>query len=195
MGRMAVPRYKGSVPSLGGGALIAGGPLDRAIRMRYRMAYVGIQVQDMDRSIRFYTSALGMRLGRRQAVPETGGEWADLRSVGSEQVLELNWYPERSAFFKGPYRNGDELDHLAFECEDVDAAYRELLGSGRVPATRLSKRAGQPSPTSSTPTASGSSSSLPPTGPVDEDASRSSPGRSGRRRRGIRLLSEARRPD
>jgi len=127
---MVFPRYKGSAPSLGGRALIAAGPLDRAIPMRYRLAYVGIQVQDMDRSIRFYTSALGMRLGRRQSVPETGGEWAELHSAGSKQVLELNWYPEGSRFFKGPYRHGDELDHIAFECEDVDAAYRELLASG-----------------------------------------------------------------
>src|SRR6266508_337955 len=128
--RMAFPRYKGSAPSLGGGALIEGGPLDRAIPMRYRLVYVGIQVQDMDRSVRFYTSALGMRVSRRQSVPETGGEWAELRSVESEQVLELNWYPEGSRFFKGPYRHGDELDHIAFECEDVEGAYRELLASG-----------------------------------------------------------------
>ncbi|HYS74395.1 MAG TPA: VOC family protein [Thermoplasmata archaeon] len=104
--------------------------------MRYRLAYVGIQVQDMERSIRFYTSALGMRLGRRQSVPETGGEWAELHSAGSKQVLELNWYPEGSRFFKGPYRHGDELDHIAFECEDVGAAYRELLALGA--------RAGEP---------------------------------------------------
>ena len=98
--------------------------------MRYQMAYVGIQVRDMDRSIRFYTASLGMRLGRRQRVPETGGEWAELRSPDSQQMLELNWYPEGSTFFKGPYRNGDELDHIAFECDDVQAAYDELVGSG-----------------------------------------------------------------
>lgn len=98
--------------------------------MRYQMAYVGIQVRDMDGSIRFYTGALGMRLGRRQRVPETGGEWAELRSPGSEQMLELNWYPEGSTFFKGPYRNGDELDHIAFDCDDVQAAYDELVRSG-----------------------------------------------------------------
>lgn len=49
---------------------------------------------------------------------------------GSEQMLELNWYPEGSTYFKGPYRNGDELDHIAFECEDVERAYHELLGKG-----------------------------------------------------------------
>ncbi len=98
--------------------------------MRYKLAYVGVQVRDMDRSIRFYTDVFGMQLARRHRVPETAGEWAELRSPGSDQVLELNWYPENSAFFKGPYRNGDELDHIAFECDDVDRAFHELIAAG-----------------------------------------------------------------
>ena len=87
----------------------------------------------MDRSIRFYSEALGMQVVRRQRVRETGGEWAELRSPGAEPVLELNWYPEGSRFFKGPYQNGDELDHIAFQCEDVEKAYRELLAAGARP--------------------------------------------------------------
>jgi len=84
----------------------------------------------MDRSIAFYRDLLGMRLVRRTRVPETGGEWAELASPGSPQILELNWYPEGSKFFAGPYRTGDELDHIAFEVEDVERAYRELLARG-----------------------------------------------------------------
>ncbi len=98
--------------------------------MRYKLAYVGIQVRNMDRSISFYRDVLGMQVVRRQRVRETDGEWAELRSAGSEQMLELNWYPDGSKFFTGPYRNGDELDHIAFECEDVERAYRELLAKG-----------------------------------------------------------------
>jgi len=98
--------------------------------MRFRLAYVGIQVRDLPRSLAFYQDLLGMQLARRERVPETGGEWAELRSPGSRWILELNWYPEGSEFFRGPYRNGDELDHIAFECEDVQRAYRELLARG-----------------------------------------------------------------
>ncbi len=98
--------------------------------MRYIHRYAGIQVRDMDRSVAFYRDLLGMEVLRRQKVPETGGEWAELRSGGSEQLLELNWYPEGSRHFRGPYRNGDELDHLAFECEDVARAYEELAARG-----------------------------------------------------------------
>ena len=101
--------------------------------MRYTLGYFGIQVREMDRSIAFYRDVLGMELRSRSTVPETGGEIADLKSAASEQLLELNWYPEKSAHFKGPYRNGHELDHLAFGCDDVAEAYRELLSKGAKP--------------------------------------------------------------
>src|SRR5438445_2692946 len=98
--------------------------------MRYTLAYVGIQVRNLERSISFYRDVLGMRVVRRQRVPETDGEWAELRSAGSKQMLELNWYPDGSKFFTGPYRNGDELDHIAFACADVERAYGELIAKG-----------------------------------------------------------------
>ncbi len=84
----------------------------------------------MDRSIAFYRDVLGMEVLQRQKVPETSGEWAELKSPESPHLLELNWYPEGSTFFKGPYRNGDELDHLAFACDDVDSAYNGLIAKG-----------------------------------------------------------------
>lgn len=102
--------------------------------MRYTFAYVGLQVRDLERSLAFYRDALGMALHSREKVPETDGEWAELESPGSPQRLELNWYPEGSRHFAGPYRRGDELDHLAFECEDADLAYRELVARGARPA-------------------------------------------------------------
>ena len=110
--------------------------------MRYTLTYVGLQVRDLDRSIAFYRDALGMEVGARVRVAETGGELVELRSPGALTVLELNWYPEGSAFFKGPYRNGDELDHLAFECQEVEVAYRELLRKGGRPGLPPFREAG-----------------------------------------------------
>src|SRR5437867_8885917 len=98
--------------------------------MRYTLAYVGIQVRNLERSISFYRDVLGMRVVRRQHVPETDGEWAELRSAGSNQLLELNCYPDGSKFFAGPQRNGDELHHIAFYSHDVEPAYLELLSKG-----------------------------------------------------------------
>lgn len=89
-----------------------------------KFTYTGIEVQDMDASIRFYTQALGMDLLDRHPIPATGGEVAGLRSKGGDQILELNWYPDAR------YRAGSELDHLAFECEDVRHDMERLVAMG-----------------------------------------------------------------
>jgi catechol 2,3-dioxygenase-like lactoylglutathione lyase family enzyme len=84
----------------------------------------------MDESLRFYTQWLGMEIvERRQVTEPTSGEVAGLRSPGSAQYLELNWYREGTRF-GSPYTSGDELDHLAFEVDDVDAAVHELETRG-----------------------------------------------------------------
>src|SRR5205809_7083688 len=98
--------------------------------MRFQLAYVGIQVRDIERSLACYRDILGMRIVRRARVPETKGEWVQLRSPDSRLLLELDWYPEGSKFFAGPYRRGDALDHIPLYCEDVEGAYRQLLAKG-----------------------------------------------------------------
>ena len=97
--------------------------------MSPRMIYTGIRVKDMDESIRFYTETLGMTVAERQRTPQTQGEVATLRSPGSEQVLELNWYEEGTKFGT-PYVNGSEVDHLAFEVENMAEWVRGLESKG-----------------------------------------------------------------
>jgi len=86
-----------------------------------KFIYTGIHVSDLDRSIEFYRKKLKMKLLFRAKIKETGGEVAWLKSGGSSQILELNWYPEEYA-----YGGSSGLDHLAFQVEDADEAYREL---------------------------------------------------------------------
>jgi lactoylglutathione lyase len=93
--------------------------------VKARFDYTGIGVRDLDRSIRFYTERFGMELLRRVKIKETNGEIAELKSPDGDQKLELNWYASRRE-----YKNGDEVDHLAFEVEDVDAALAELRSQG-----------------------------------------------------------------
>jgi len=86
-----------------------------------KFIYTGIHVANLERAIRFYTEQLGMRLLFKTQIKETGGSVAWLRSKGSSQILELNWYPKK-------YRHGGTkgLDHLAFQVRDVDATYSKI---------------------------------------------------------------------
>lgn len=83
--------------------------------------YTGIHVSNLKKSITFYTKSLGMTLLFKTEIKETGGKVAWLRSKGSHQILELNWYPKK-------YRYGGKsgLDHLAYEVNDAAKEYRKL---------------------------------------------------------------------
>jgi lactoylglutathione lyase len=95
-------------------------------REALKFSYTGIEVKDMNESIRFYTEVIGMRLLDRHRIPETGGEVAALQSGGSNQFLELNYYPGSIR----EYAAGDSLDHLAFEVDSVDGEMKRLNSLG-----------------------------------------------------------------
>jgi lactoylglutathione lyase len=86
--------------------------------------YTGIRVQELDRSIRFYTEGLGLRRGRSGRMT-AGGQWQELVDPGTGAVLELNYYPGAP-----PYREGDELDHLGFRVEHLDETVARLTALG-----------------------------------------------------------------
>ena len=69
-----------------------------------------------------------MKLLFRTRIAETGGKVAWLRSKGSSQILEVNWYPPG-------YRYGGKqgLDHLAFEVDDAGDYYGALSRNYRTP--------------------------------------------------------------
>ncbi len=97
--------------------------------MKCEMIYTGIRVKDMDRSVRFYTRALGMKLRGRAKNRSIKGEWAQLESPRTHQLLELNWYSAESPFHT-LWRHGVELDHLCFRVDDLDRAAKVLEAAG-----------------------------------------------------------------
>lgn len=107
---------------------------------KFRLVYAGIRVRDLKKSLNFYRKVWGMRVTRRGSMPH-GGKYVGLRSPGSSQELELNWYPKRSKFYT-KYRRGDELDHLAFGVGNVDAALQKLIKKGVEVAVSPSKAKG-----------------------------------------------------
>lgn len=90
--------------------------------------YTGIRVQDLKRSIAFYTKVMGLKKVQRGRM-KAGGIFVQLRDPRTRQVLELNYYPPRAKYYER-FRNGSELDHLAFWERDVDRKYEELLSKG-----------------------------------------------------------------
>jgi catechol 2,3-dioxygenase-like lactoylglutathione lyase family enzyme len=81
----------------------------------------GIAVSNMEKSVKFYTKKLGMKLLFETKVEETGGRVARLVTRRPKQILELNWYPSR---YK--YGSISGLDYLSFDVKDASAEYRKL---------------------------------------------------------------------
>lgn len=92
-----------------------------------RILHTMLRVGDLDRSIRFYTEVLGMRLLRRKDYPE--GKFT-LAFVGygdeaESSVIELtyNWGVDS-------YELGSGFGHLALEVDDVYRAAEEIRDRG-----------------------------------------------------------------
>ena len=92
-----------------------------------RILHTMLRVGDLERSIRFYTEVLGMRLLRRRDYPE--GRFT-LAFVGygdeaRESVIELtyNWGVEG-------YNPGTGYGHIALEVDDVHEAVRAIRARG-----------------------------------------------------------------
>ena len=92
-----------------------------------RVLHTMIRVGDLDRSVRFYTDVLGMKLLRKKDYPD--GKFT-LAFVGygpesEHAVIELtyNWGTEK-------YDLGNGFGHIALEVEDVYAACAEIKKRG-----------------------------------------------------------------
>jgi len=92
-----------------------------------RILHTMIRVGDLEKSLRFYTEVLGMKLLRRKDYP--AGEFT-LAFIGygdeaDHTVIELtyNWG-------KTSYQLGEGFGHIALEVEDVYQATQEIRNRG-----------------------------------------------------------------
>lgn len=103
-----------------------------------RLEYAGLRVTVLERSLRFYTRALGLRVERRGDTRSWGGgRWVLLVDPRSKRRIELNWYPKGSLFYRR-YSAGEALDHLDFTAGAMsrtrfERLYRRLLAGGGRP--------------------------------------------------------------
>ena len=85
-------------------------------------------VLDLNKSLKFYNDALGLKEVRRKEAPD--GSWI-LSYLGDGKTsftLELTWLRDR----KVPYNLGENEFHLALMAQDYDAAYKKHKEMGCV---------------------------------------------------------------
>ena len=85
-----------------------------------QFSHVSITVKDMEKSIRFYSEAMGLELISRRVISEQR-ENAFLNDKISNIRIELTFWKDKTE-----WTSGDELDHLAFTVPKIDEVITEL---------------------------------------------------------------------
>jgi lactoylglutathione lyase len=97
--------------------------------MKAKFGYTGIRVRDLNKSVDFFTKVLGMKVQARVAAPWNKGEFVHLVTGDERHWLEINWYADDSPT-AAPYSEGEQLDHLGFEVDDLEGALEKLNDAG-----------------------------------------------------------------
>lgn len=87
--------------------------------MQFSFSHNNLNVYDLEKSIEFYTEALGLKETRRHEASDGSFVLAFLGDGTTPHRLELTWLKDRNE----PYNLGDNEIHLAFTAQDFEAAY------------------------------------------------------------------------
>lgn len=86
--------------------------------MKFKFAHNNINVLDLERSLAFYRTALGLDEVRRHEARDGSFVLVYVGDGATPHRLELTWLRDR----KEPYNLGDNEIHLAFTVDDFAAA-------------------------------------------------------------------------
>ena len=89
-----------------------------------KLLHTRMRVSDMDQTLAFYTKVLGLEVVERKVSPR-GSHLAFLRVPNSEELIELCSFPA-----SGPVKVQEDLVHLAFQVDDMDATISALQQQG-----------------------------------------------------------------
>jgi lactoylglutathione lyase len=90
-----------------------------------KLLHTRMRLNDLERSVKFYEQALGLKVSRRHTSPR-GAQLAFLTTPNSEEEIELCQMPPGAE----PVRVQPDLMHLAFEVDDLDQFAAELKKKG-----------------------------------------------------------------
>ncbi|MGN1318405.1 MAG: VOC family protein [Lachnospirales bacterium] len=89
--------------------------------MNFKMIHENYNVADLDKSIKFYNEALGLKEDRRKTAEDGSFIIVYMKNETTDFELELTWLRDMDR----PYNLGDCEFHLAFRTDDFDAAYKK----------------------------------------------------------------------
>ena len=89
-----------------------------------KLLHTRMRVSDLDQTVRFYTTVLGLEVIERKTSPR-GSQLAFLKVPNSEELIELTSFPP-----SGPVKVQEDLVHLAFQVENLDQTIASLQAKG-----------------------------------------------------------------
>ena len=89
--------------------------------MSFIFNHFNFNVLDLERSLKFYDEALGLKVVRERKAADGSFILKFLGDGVSDFLLELTWLRDREE----PYDLGEQEFHLAFMTEDMDAAHEK----------------------------------------------------------------------
>jgi lactoylglutathione lyase len=89
-----------------------------------KLLHTRMRVNDLERTVKFYEDALGLKVSRRHTSPR-GAQLAFLQTPNSEEEIELCQLPNSPNVQVQP-----DLMHLAFQVEDLTAFAAQIEKKG-----------------------------------------------------------------
>jgi lactoylglutathione lyase len=89
-----------------------------------RLLHTRYRVNDLEKTVKFYTEVLGLTVAGRHTSGR-GSTIVFLNVPNSQEQIEICHYPK-----SGPVEVQPDLTHLAFEVEDIEAFAKETAAKG-----------------------------------------------------------------
>lgn len=90
--------------------------------MKFTFAHNNFNVMDLEKSLKFYEEALGLKEVRRKEAKDGSYILVYLGDGETRHQLELTWL---KGWEKDSYNLGDNEFHLAFETEDMEGSLKK----------------------------------------------------------------------
>jgi lactoylglutathione lyase len=95
-----------------------------AMTLATKLLHTRYRVNDLNRTLKFYTEVLGLKETRRHKSPR-GSELVFLKAPESDELIEICHFPD-----SGPVEVQPDLTHLAFEVENLESFAAHLAKHG-----------------------------------------------------------------